>query len=206
GANRLGASALMQGLADGYFVIPYTIGNYLASTTLEKTDISHQSFKQVETETSDRVKKLLSIKGKRTVDSIHRELGRLVWDECGMARSAEGLKRGLEKIPAIKEEFWQNINVLGDGEEFNQSLEKAGRVADFLELAELMFMDALTREESCGGHFRTEYQNAEGEAMRNDEDFSHAAVWDYQGEGKKPLRHKEELSFEYVHLAQRSYK
>ena len=206
GANRLGASALMQGLADGYFVIPYTIGNYLASTTLEKTDISHQSFKQVETETSDRVKKLLSIKGKRTVDSIHRELGKLVWDECGMARSAEGLKRGLEKIPAIKEEFWQNINVLGDGEEFNQSLEKAGRVADFLELAELMFMDALTREESCGGHFRTEYQNAEGEAMRNDQDFSHAAVWDYQGEGKKPLRHKEELSFEYVHLAQRSYK
>jgi succinate dehydrogenase / fumarate reductase flavoprotein subunit len=206
GANRLGASALMQGLADGYFVIPYTIGNYLANVTLEKIDKSHQSVKAVESEVSEKIKKLLSIKGKRTVDSIHRELGKLVWDECGMARNAEGLKKGLEKIPAIKEEFWKNVNVLGDGGEFNQSLEKAGRVADFLELAELMFRDALSREESCGGHFRTEYQNAEGEALRNDKDFSHAAVWEYQGEGKTPIRHKEELSFEYVHLAQRSYK
>lgn len=206
GANRLGASALMQGLADGYFVIPYTIGNYLANATLEKADKSHQGVKAVESEVSERIKTLLSIKGKRTVDSIHRELGKLVWDECGMARNAEGLKRGLDKIPAIKEEFWKNVNVLGDGGEFNQSLEKAGRVADFLELAELMFRDALSREESCGGHFRTEYQNAEGEAVRNDKDFSHAAVWEYQGEGKTPIRHKEELSFEYVHLAQRSYK
>ncbi|MBI4852865.1 MAG: fumarate reductase/succinate dehydrogenase flavoprotein subunit [Acidobacteria bacterium] len=206
GANRLGASALMQGLADGYFVIPYTIGNYLANASLQKIDSSHQGVKQVESEVSERIKKLLSIKGKRTVDSIHRELGKLVWDECGMARNAEGLKRGLEKIPGIKEEFWKNVNVLGEGQDFNQSLEKAGRVADFLELAELMFMDAFAREESCGGHFRTEYQNTEGEALRNDIDFSHAAVWEYQGEGKKPLRHKEELSFEYVHLAQRSYK
>lgn len=206
GANRLGASALMQGLADGYFVIPYTIGNYLANTSLGKIDASHQSVKEVESEVVGRINKLLSIKGKRTVDSIHRELGKLVWDECGMARNADGLKRGLEKIPAIKEEFWKNVNVLGDGQEFNQSLEKAGRVADFLELAELMFMDALSREESCGGHFRTEYQTPEGEAVRNDKDFSHAAVWEYKGEGKKPIRHKEELSFEYVHLAQRSYK
>lgn len=206
GANRLGASALMQGLADGYFVIPYTIGNYFGSNTLEKTDTNHPAFKQTETEVLDRINKLLSIKGKRTVDSIHRELGKLVWDKCGMARNAEGLKDALEKIPAIKEEFWNNVNVVGSGEEFNQSLEKAGRVADFLELAELMFMDALEREESCGGHFRTEYQNSEGEAMRNDEKFSHAAVWQYQGDGQKPLRHKEELSFEYVHLAQRSYK
>lgn len=206
GANRLGASALMQGLADGYFVIPYTIGNYFGSNALEKADTSHPSFKQTETEVLDRINKLLSIKGKRTVDSIHRELGKLVWDKCGMARNAEGLKHALEKVPAIKEEFWNNINVVGSGEEFNQSLEKAGRVADFLELAELMFMDALEREESCGGHFRTEYQNSEGEAMRNDEKFSHAAVWQYQGDGQKPLRHKEELSFEYVHLAQRSYK
>lgn len=206
GANRLGASALMQGLADGYFVIPYTIGNYFGSNALEKADTSHPAFKQTETEVLDRINKLLSIKGKRTVDSIHRELGKLVWDKCGMARNAEGLKHALEKVPAIKEEFWNNINVVGSGEEFNQSLEKAGRVADFLELAELMFMDALEREESCGGHFRTEYQNSEGEAMRNDEKFSHAAVWQYQGDGQKPLRHKEELSFEYVHLAQRSYK
>jgi len=206
GANRLGASALMQGLADGYFVLPYTIGNYIASAELEKADTSHQSSREVESQVSERIKKLLSIKGKRTVDSIHRELGKLVWDECGMARNAEGLKRALEKIPSIKEEFWQNVNVLGDGEEFNQSLEKAGRVADFIELAELMVMDALTREESCGGHFRTEYQNQEGEAMRNDQDFSHAAVWEFQGENNKPIRNKEELSFEYVHLAQRSYK
>ncbi|MBN8725885.1 MAG: fumarate reductase/succinate dehydrogenase flavoprotein subunit [Acidobacteria bacterium] len=206
GANRLGASALMQGLADGYFVIPYTIGNYFGTNTLEKADTSHPAFKQTETEVLDRIKKLLSIKGKRTVDSIHRELGKLVWDKCGMARNAEGLKDALEKVPAIKEEFWNNVNVVGSGEEFNQSLEKAGRVADFLELAELMFMDALEREESCGGHFRTEYQSPEGEAMRNDEQFSHAAVWEYQGDGQKPLRHKEELSFEYVHLAQRSYK
>lgn len=206
GANRLGASALMQGLADGYFVIPYTIGNYFGTNTLEKADTSHPAFKQTETEVLDRIKKLLSIKGKRTVDSIHRELGKLVWDKCGMARNAEGLKDALEKAPAIKEEFWNNVNVVGSGEEFNQSLEKAGRVADFLELAELMFMDALEREESCGGHFRTEYQSPEGEAMRNDEQFSHAAVWEYQGDGQKPLRHKEELSFEYVHLAQRSYK
>ncbi len=206
GANRLGASALMQGLADGYFVIPYTIGNYFGNNTLEKADTSHPAFKQTETEVLDRIKKLLSIKGKRTVDSIHRELGKLVWDKCGMARNAEGLRHALERIPAIKEEFWNNVNVVGIDEEFNQSLEKAGRVADFLELAELMFMDALEREESCGGHFRTEYQNSEGEAMRNDEKFSHAAVWQYQGDSQKPLRHKEELSFEYVHLAQRSYK
>lgn len=206
GANRLGASALMQGLADGYFVLPYTIGNYFASNPLEKADLTNPNFRQVEAEVSARINKLLSIRGKRTVDSIHRELGKLVWDECGMARQADGLRRALDKIPQIREEFWNNVTVLGSGEEFNQSLEKAGRVADFIDLAELMVMDALEREESCGGHFRKEYQSPEGEAMRNDEKFSHAAVWEYQGEGQKAIRHKEELTFDYVHLAQRSYK
>jgi succinate dehydrogenase / fumarate reductase flavoprotein subunit len=206
GANRLGASALMQGLADGYFIVPYTIGHYLASTTLGKVETSHVAFKQVEGEVAGRVSKLLGIKGKRTVDSFHRELGRIMWEYCGMARSEAGLKTALDKIPQLREEFWGDVNVLGTGEELNQSLEKAGRVADFLELGELMCLDALERRESCGGHFREEYQTGEGEALRDDAGFAHVAAWEYAGPGQRPIRHQEPLSFEYVHLTQRSYK
>jgi succinate dehydrogenase / fumarate reductase flavoprotein subunit len=205
GANRLGASALMQGLADGYFILPYTLPNYLASNTLEKVDTSHQMFECVRDEVAKRVQKLVSIKGKRTVDSIHRELGHLMWENCGMARSAASLQAALEKIPALREEFWKNVSVVGTGEELNQSLEKAGRVADFLEFAELMCGDALERNESCGGHFRVESQTADGEALRNDAEYSYAAAWEWKGDTQWEL-HKEPLEFEYVHLAQRSYK
>jgi succinate dehydrogenase / fumarate reductase flavoprotein subunit len=206
GANRLGASALMQGLADGYFIIPYTIGDYLAGRMGEKPDPGTAAFREVEGEVQERVKKLLSIRGKRTVDSIHRELGRIMWDDCGMARSESGLKSAIERIPALREEFWRNVNVLGTGDSLNQSLEKAGRVADFLELGELMCRDALERAESCGGHFRLESQTPEGEARRDDERFAHVAAWEWTGEGRPWVRHREELEFEYVHLAQRSYK
>ena len=206
GANRLGASALMQGLADGYFILPYTIGDYLAQTALEKVDASHAAVREAETRIADFTKKLLSIKGKRTVDSIHKELGKLMWDNCGMARNKKGLEQALAKIPEIREEFWKNVTVLGQNEELNQSLEKAGRLADFLELAELLCMDALERSESCGGHFREEFQTPEGEALRDDKNFCHVSAWEYKGEGKKPAMHKEHLSFEYVHLTQRSYK
>ncbi len=206
GANRLGASALMQGLADGYFILPYTVGHYLASTKLDKFPTDHAEVRKVEEEVSHRTKKLLSVNGKRTVDSFHRELGRLLWDKCGMARNARGLAEALERIPAIREEFWKNVNVLGSNEEYNISLEKAGRVADFLELAELLCRDALERSESCGGHFREEHQTPEGEALRNDEKFCHAAVWEHKGEGVKPELHREPLAFEHVHLTQRSYK
>ncbi len=206
GANRLGASALMQGLADGYFVIPYTIGNYLASATLPKLDTSHPAFRAAEAETTARTSRLLGIKGKRTVDSFHRELGKLMWDNCGMARTAEGLRTNLQKIPALRSEFWENVNVPGSGAELNQSLEKAGRVADFLEFGELMCRDALEREESCGGHFRVEYQTPDGEALRNDEKFCYVAAWEYQGDDKAPVVHKEPLEFENVHLSTRSYK
>jgi len=206
GANRLGASALMQGLADGYFVVPYTIGHYLASTTLGKVETSHVAFKQVEGEVAARVSKLLAVKGKRTVDSFHRELGKVMWEYCGMARNEAGLKTALQKIPALREEYWRDVNVLGVGEEMNQSLEKAGRVADFLELGELMCLDALERRESCGGHFREEYQTPDGEALRDDASFAHVAAWEYTGPGERPRRHQEPLSFEYVHLTQRSYK
>jgi succinate dehydrogenase / fumarate reductase flavoprotein subunit len=206
GANRLGASALMQGLADGYFVIPYTIGDYLATSSLGKVGPDHPAFREAEAAVDARVKKVLAIDGKRTVDSFHRELGRLMWEYCGMARSAEGLQTALAKIPALREEYWRNVKVLGDGASFNQSLEKAGRVADFLELAELMCRDALERQESCGGHFRVEYQTPEGEALRDDEHFSHVAAWEYAGEGSPPRRHQEPLAFEYVHPSQRSYK
>ena len=205
GANRLGASALMQGLADGYFILPYTLPNYLASNTLEKVDASHQMFECVKDEVAKRVQKLVSIKGKRTVDSIHRELGHLMWENCGMARSAQSLQTALEKIPSLRQEFWNNVSIVGTGEELNQSLEKAGRVADFLEFAELMCGDALERNESCGGHFRTESQTADGEALRNDAEYSYAAAWEWKGETEWEL-HKEPLEFEYVHLAQRSYK
>ena len=206
GANRLGASALMQGLADGYFVIPYTIGDYLATAKLDKIDTSHPAFRAVEAEATERTRKLLGIRGKRTVDSFHRELGRLMWENCGMARDAAGLKTNLQKIPALREEFWRNVNVPGSGEELNQSLEKAGRVADFLEFGELMCLDALQREESCGGHFRIEYQTEDGEALRDDERFCYVAAWQHQGDGRPPLVHKEPLEFENVHLSTRSYK
>ena len=206
GANRLGASALMQGLADGYFVLPYTIGNYLASTKLEKVDGDHPDVRRAESVVSERTKRLLSVRGKRTVLSIHRELGQLMWEHCGMARNRAGLEQGLAKIPALRQEFWKNVNVLGDGLELNQALEQAGRVADFLELGELMCRDALEREESCGGHFREEYQTEDGEALRNDEKFCHVAVWEHRGEDSAPIRHQELLSFENVHLTARSYK
>ncbi len=206
GANRLGASALMQGLADGYFVIPYTIGNYLASASLPKLDNSHPAFRAAEAETSARTTRLLGIKGRRTVDSFHRELGKLMWENCGMARTAEGLRTNLRKIPALRSEFWENVNVPGSGSELNQSLEKAGRVADFLEFGELMCRDALEREESCGGHFRVEHQTPDGEALRDDEKFCYVAAWEYQGDDKAPVVHKEPLEFENVHLSTRSYK
>jgi succinate dehydrogenase / fumarate reductase flavoprotein subunit len=205
GANRLGASALMQGLADGYFVVPATLGHYLGNTKLAKVDTTHAEFKKVEQEVRDRTRKLLAINGTRSVDSFHRELGKLMWDKCGMARTKEGLQEALKRIPEIRAEFWKNVRVLGSGESFNQSLEKAGRVADFLEFAELMCLDALHREESCGGHFRVEHQD-EGEAKRDDEHFAYVAAWAYAGEGKPPVLHKEPLVFEDVKLATRSYK
>jgi len=206
GANRLGASALMQGLADGYFIIPYTIGNYFASHKFDKIYADHAAFKEGEAYVAARVKKLLEINGARTVDSFHRELGGIMWNYCGMGRNEAGLKNALEKIPALREEYWQNVRVLGNGEELNQSLEKAGRVADFLELGELMCLDALERRESCGAHFREEFQTEDGEALRNDEEFCHAAAWEYAGEGKRAIRHVEPLVFENVHLQMRSYK
>lgn len=206
GANRLGASALMQGLADGYFVIPYTIGNYLATQMTRKISVDRPEFAAAKDEVQQRVQWLLSIKGKRTVTSFHRELGLLLWEKCGMARSAASLKEALQKIPSLREEFWENVNVLGAGGEFNQALEQAGRVADFLEFAELMCQDALERNESCGGHFRTEYQTEEGEALRNDDEYCHVAAWQYNGPNSKPTRNIEPLEFESVKLAQRSYK
>ena len=206
GANRLGASALMQGLADGYFIIPYTIGNYLAAQKLEPVSKDHPEVRAVEREVEERTKRLLGIRGKRSVQSFHRELGKIMWEKCGMARNAQGLQDALGRIPALREEFWENLNVPGSGEELNQSLEQAGRVADFLELGELMCRDALHREESCGGHFRTEHQTDDGEAKRNDEQFAYVGAWEYAGEGKAPILNKEVLDFENVHLATRSYK
>jgi succinate dehydrogenase / fumarate reductase flavoprotein subunit len=206
GANRLGASALMQGLADGYFVLPYTIGDYLATAKLEKVDASHAAFREAEACVAERTERLLGIKGKRTVDSFHRELGKIMWDYCGMSRNESGLEHALQRIPELREEFWRNVNVPGTGVELNQALEKAGRVADFLELGELICRDALHRRESCGGHFREESQTPEGEALRDDEHFAYVAAWEYAGDGASPVLHKEPLSFEHVHLAQRSYK
>lgn len=206
GANRLGASALMQGLADGYFVLPYTIGGYFAGTDLGKVDANHSTMKDLQNDTKEKSEKLMSIKGKRSVDDFHRELGKLTWDKCGMSRNAEGLTEAKKRIPEIREEFWQNVKVPGTNGEFNQELEKAGRVSDFLEFAETMFNDALNREESCGGHFREEHQTEEGEAQRNDEDFTYVAAWEFQGTDKEPVLHKEPLTFENVKLTQRSYK
>jgi succinate dehydrogenase / fumarate reductase flavoprotein subunit len=206
GANRLGASALMQGLADGYFIIPYTVGNYLAAAKPAKVAADNPAVKQAESNVAIITKKLLNGNGTRTVDSFHRELGKIVWDDCGMTRNEAGLNKALSHIPELREEFWKNVRVLGANEEFNQSLERAGRVADFFELAELMCLDALQRKESCGGHFREEYQTPDGEALRDDAHFSHVAAWEYQGEGKSPVLNKEPLTFEYVKPSQRSYK
>ncbi|MFN5175060.1 MAG: fumarate reductase/succinate dehydrogenase flavoprotein subunit [Ignavibacteria bacterium] len=206
GANRLGASALMQGLADGYFVIPYTIGHYLAGVKPGSITNEHPEFKKAVEDVKGRISTFLSINGKRTTSSFHRELGMIMWNNCGMARSESSLKEALQRIPEIREEFWNNVNVVGSATELNTALEHAGRVADFLEFAELMCIDALERDESCGGHFRTEHQTEDGEARRNDEDFCHSSVWEYSGDTAKPTLHKEQLTFENVKLATRSYK
>ena len=206
GANRLGASALMQGLADGYFVLPYTIGDYLAGVERKPIANDGPEFMEAEKAVKERINKLLSIKGKKTVHEYHRELGLIMWNHCGMGRNAEGLKQGIEKIKALRAEFWQNLLVPGADQELNQNLEKAGRVADFLELGELMMVDALHRNESCGGHFREEYQTPENEALRDDENFAYVAAWEYKGDGQPHELHKEVLNFEEVKLTQRSYK
>jgi len=206
GANRLGASALMQGLADGYFIIPYTIGHYFASTKQARVPTDHAEFRRVEADVAERTKKLLSVKGKRTPIEFHREIGRLLWDRCGMARNETGLKKALGAVPALREEFWASVSVPGSGEDFNRALEQAGRVADYLEFGELMCHDALNRNESCGAHFREEYQYPDGEAKRNDDEYSYAAAWEFKGVGKPPTLHKEPLVFEEVHPSVRSYK
>jgi succinate dehydrogenase / fumarate reductase flavoprotein subunit len=195
----------MQGLADGYFVLPYTIGDYLAGTKLAKVDNTQSEFRAAEEAIKEQTRRFLSIKGKRTVDSFHKQLGKIMWEYCGMARDKAGLTKALELIPALKEEFWSNLNVPGSADSLNQALENAGRVADFIELGELMCRDALHREESCGGHFRTEYQE-EGEAKRNDDEFAYVAAWEYAGEGKAPILNKEPLVYDNVHLSTRSYK
>ncbi|HEV8145587.1 MAG TPA: fumarate reductase/succinate dehydrogenase flavoprotein subunit [Bryobacteraceae bacterium] len=206
GANRLGASALMQGLSDGYFIVPYTLGNYLASHKLDPVDASHAEFHAVRHGVEDRTRRLLHTQGTRTVDSFHRELGKLVWDHCGMSRNAAGLSEAIVKIRELREQYWRDVKVAGAAEEINQSLEKAGRVADFFELAELMCIDALQREESCGGHFREEHQTPDGEALRDDEKFSYVAAWEYGGENEAPRMNQEPLVFDYVRPSQRSYK
>ncbi|TGM38959.1 fumarate reductase/succinate dehydrogenase flavoprotein subunit [Leptospira biflexa] len=206
GANRLGASALMQGLADGYFVIPYTIGDYFAKEGAKNISTDRPEFKEAEARVREMTNKFLTINGNKTPDDFHRALGKIMWDQCGMARNEKGLKDALKKIPELREEFWKNVKVAGKGEELNQELEKAGRVADFLEFGELMCLDALTREESCGGHFREEHQTEDGEAKRNDDKFCHVSAWEYQGEGKTPVEHREKLEYENIHLAVRSYK
>lgn len=205
GSNRLGASALMQGLADGYFVVPHAVSNYIASVKPAKVTTDAAEFNTVQKEVQDKIQKMLSVNGNTTVDEYHRRLGKIVWDKCGMARTKAGLEQAIKEIQSLRSDFWKNVKVLGSNDELNQSLEKAGRVADFLEFGELMCIDALNREESCGGHFRVEYQE-EGEAKRNDEKFAYAAAWEYKGEGVKPELHKEELKFESIHLQTRSYK
>ncbi|TKC00703.1 fumarate reductase/succinate dehydrogenase flavoprotein subunit [Pedobacter cryophilus] len=206
GANRLGASALMQGLADGYFVIPYTVGDYLANIGPAPIDANHPAFTKTKAEVEERIQTFLSLRGNKTVDEYHRDLGKIMWEYCGMSRDAVGLAKAKQMIQDLKKDFWKNAIVLGDNSEVNQSLEKAGRVADFIELGELMIDDALNRDESCGGHFRAEYQTPEGEALRNDDDFAYVAAWQYKGENVPEELHKEELVFENVKLTQRSYK
>ncbi len=206
GANRLGASALMQGLADGYFIIPYTLGDYLAGEKTQTIDTQHAAFKDAEKEVKNKLNKLLTINGKRTVDDIHRQLGKIVWDSCGIARNKPNLTKALEEIVKLRDEFWVNVKVPGSGDTLNQSLEKAARVADFLELAELMCIDAINREESCGCHLREEYQTSDGEPVRNDEDFAYVAAWEFKGVGQAPVLHKEALEYENIKVVQRSYK
>ena len=206
GANRLGASALMQGLADGYFVIPYTMGDYLASTKFKPVKVDDEPFKKTQSEVEGLIKKLMSINGKKTVEEFHRELGKVMWDNVGMGRTKASLQKALAEIPKIRAEFWKNVKVVGASDDLNAELERAGRVADFLELGELLAFDALHREESCGGHFREEHQTEEGEALRNDKKFSYVAAWEFAGVGKKPILNKEPLVFEYVKPSQRSYK
>jgi succinate dehydrogenase / fumarate reductase flavoprotein subunit len=206
GANRLGASALMQGLADGYFVIPYTIGDYLAGMSSEKVNTDRPEFQQAMEKANATISKLLSIRGKKTVDQFHRELGLTMWDYCGMARNSEGLQKAKKKIQELRAEFWQNVNVLGGANELNEELEKALRLSDFMELGELMVDDALNRAESCGGHFREEFQTPEGEALRKDDDFAYVAAWQFTGDNQPEVLHKEPLVFENVKLTQRSYK
>ena len=206
GANRLGASALMQGLSDGYFILPVTVGNYLAGLRPERPRTDVPEFQAAESEVNQRMKRLVAVNGKRTATAFHKELGRVMWNKCGMERDGGGLREAIGQIPAIREQFWRNVTVPGTDRDFNQALETAGRVADFLELGELMCVDALHREESCGGHFRTEYQTPDGEALRKDEQFAYVAAWEYRGDALEPALHKEPLTFEYVKLSQRSYK
>jgi succinate dehydrogenase / fumarate reductase flavoprotein subunit len=206
GANRLGASALMQGLADGYFVIPYTLASYLASTPLQKVSTAHEEFREAEARVRERVTKLLNVRGKETPRALHRRLGKVMWDHVGMGRNAAGLREALRIIPQLREEFWENVSVTGEAGDLNKNLEYAGRVADHLEFAELLALDALHREESCGGHFREEYQTPDGEALRDDEHYSYVAAWEFTGVGKEPVLHREPLNFEYVKPSQRSYK
>jgi succinate dehydrogenase / fumarate reductase, flavoprotein subunit len=206
GANRLGASALMQGLADGYFVLPNTINDYLADGPFAKVDPSHPAVVEAEQAVHRRIDKLLSVKGSRTVDSFHRELGHIMWDYCGMERTEEGLRKAIGRIRELRQEFWSDVRVLGTGMELNQALERAGRVADFFELGELMCIDALVRRESCGGHFRAESQTEDGEALRHDDEFAYVSAWEFTGDGNRPVLHKEPLVYEYVELKQRSYK
>jgi len=206
GANRLGASALMQGLADGYFVISATLPNYLASTKLGKVTTDHPAFQDAVQASQKATQRLIALKGEKTVDDIHRALGKIMWDKCGMSRHEQGLKEALKEIVTLREHFWNNVRLPGVANELNQELEKAGRVGDFLELAQLMVQDALERNESCGGHFRTEYQTPDHEALRDDQNFCHVAAWEYQGPEQQPVRHVEPLAFENTHLSQRSYK
>jgi succinate dehydrogenase / fumarate reductase flavoprotein subunit len=206
GANRLGASALMQGLADGYFVLPHTIRDYLADGPFDEIDESHPAVVEAKQEVEDRVAKFLAIQGTRSVDSYHRELGHIMWEYCGMERTAEGLRKAIDMIRELKQDFWTNVKVLGEADTLNQSLEKAGRVADFIELGELMCIDALNRRESCGGHFRAESQTEDGEALRHDDEFAYVAAWEWSGEGNAPVLHKEDLVYTAIEMKQRSYK
>jgi succinate dehydrogenase / fumarate reductase flavoprotein subunit len=206
GANRLGASALMQGMADGYFVLPLTIGNWLARVKGGDYSTDHAAFKDAERAVKEKVDSLLAVGGKTSVDKFHRRLGRIMWNECGMSRDADGLKKAIKDIGELREEYWSDVRVLGNGDSFNQSLEKAGRVADFMEFAEVMCYDALARDESCGAHYRVEHVDEEGEAKRNDEDFAFVSVWEFKGVGEEPALHKEDLVFENVALSTRSYK
>jgi succinate dehydrogenase / fumarate reductase flavoprotein subunit len=206
GANRLGASALMQGLADGYFILPYTIGNYFGSTKQTKVKSNHPEFRRVEADVTERTRKLMSNKGKKTPVEFHREIGKLVWDHCGMSRTAAGLKESMRRIPELRDEFWNRVGVPGSGQELNRALEQAGRVADYLEFAELMCQDALDRDESCGGHFREEHQYPDGEAKRDDDRFLHVSAWEFAGVGAPAKLQKESLAFETVKPTVRSYK